>query len=462
MKNKIHNQLKECYLPGWDFKTENNCGFENIILKAKSGKLCQNDDEEVINNIKVMVDNDILIQFTSNISINNEEYDIRFYSEDGWFVELNKCYWSKKSDIIIMSCLKLNCDKGERGYQLINHWCLIENLPIYNNILNFEINDFKNLKLVKSKHDFFPNVEGYFNINGVPLIESYEIFDNLYYLLKLYSAGTSNLRIRYSCSQNGEHCKFNVSVHDLDFKINHNSFFDVGGDNLLKFIKSTYEQYLFAKQEDIVHIKTIIHYTSLLVNNSDDRDILAGFVLLELYASKYDFIKDENKITLKNKLSFLLKKLSIDETKLNDYFKQHVEFPQQTFLNFIVKSRDKMFHAQEIGYGNLRDVLKTFLIVLMIKTLKIECELYLPLENKVINTRNFLEQFHSLNSEDNELYDFDEVKIVKFDDDQFYLPLEFLDELNVDWSDGKYKVVSFKSLKNDGTCKQQIKFNKVK
>ena len=38
MKNKIHNQLKECYLPEWDFKTENNCGFENIILKAKSGK----------------------------------------------------------------------------------------------------------------------------------------------------------------------------------------------------------------------------------------------------------------------------------------------------------------------------------------------------------------------------------------------------------------------------------------
>ena len=74
-----------------------------------------------------------------------------------------------------------------------------------------------------------------------------------------------------------------------------------------------------------------------------------------------------------------------------------------------------MFHAQEIGYGNLRDVLKTFLIVLMIKTLKIECELYLPLENKVINTRNFLEQFHSLNSEDNELYDFDEVKIITSD-----------------------------------------------
>ena len=45
MKNKIHNQLKECYLPRWDFKTENNCGFENIILKAKSGKLCQNDDQ---------------------------------------------------------------------------------------------------------------------------------------------------------------------------------------------------------------------------------------------------------------------------------------------------------------------------------------------------------------------------------------------------------------------------------
>lgn len=444
-------------IPNFNFKTDN----KHIIFTAKNARLHRDDETCEIDNIKVTVNNEILIKFSSNTLITNDFYNITFESDEGWNIEIKNCKWIKKNETITMSAIELICENGDSTQPLVKNWCLIENLEIKNDISDFKIPELVNLKLFKSPYELFPNVTGYLNINDTAQIEADEIFENFYFLLKLYSAGTSNLRIKFYTSQDNTHYKFNVSSHDLDFKSNHNSLFNVGENNILKYINSSYSTYIKLKKKNSIHINSIIHNTSLLMSNNDDLDLLIGFVLLEIYASEGDFIKEKNKANLKNKLKFLLKKLNLDEEKLDLFFKQHFGFSKQ-FLNFIKKNRDDMFHGKEIETEKFTCLLNTFLIIIALKMLNINCELYLPLQNNIINTSKFLGQFKNSNLNKNDLYEFEDVEIVKLNDGEYYLPLDFLNELNIDWNDGKYKVVSFKSMSNDEKCKQKIKFNKIR
>lgn len=444
-------------IPNFNFKTEN----KNIIFTAKNAMLHRDNESSEINNIKLTVNNKILIEFYTNSQITDDNYKITFKSDDGWDIEIKNCIWIKNNETITMSAIELICEKGDRNQPLVKNWCLIENLEIKNDITDFEIPELVNLKLFKSPHELFPNVTGYLNINDTPQVEADEIFENFYFLFKLYSGGTSNLRIRFYSSQDNMHCRFNVSLHDLDFKSNYNSLFNVGENNIFNYINSSYSTYIKLKEKNSRHINSIIHNTSLLMGNNEDLDLLIGFVLLEIYASEGDFIKDEKNLNLKNKIKYLLKRLNLCEEKINLFFKQHIGFSKQ-FLNFIKENRDDMFHGQEIETEKLTCLLNTFLIIIALKMLNINCKLYLPLLNNIINTSEFIRQFENSNLDENELYKFEDVEIVKLNDGEYYLPLDFLNELNIDWNDGKYKVISFKSMSNDEKCKQKIKFNKIR
>lgn len=375
-------------------------------------------------------------------------------SDNNWIVKIKNCWFISFNTI---SGLKIKCKKGNiNKNSIVEKFYFIENLKIDESIEKFDVDELKNLKLIKSKHELFPNVDGYFYIKQ-EYNENQNLIEDLYHVLKYYSAKQAILRIEYIMSKD-KYFEFNcysTSPKLTDFPSN---FYVNDKKNLVNFINSFYKSYHKNNYDDL-DINSIIHFMSI-INGNYEFDYLISALLLETFVN-LKITDNSNNYPLGIKLNDLLNRLNLDITLINDFFKENdIPCKKDKYLNKLTSLRQRIIHDNLKPEEKDHLFLTTFVTIISLSLFNIDCLMYLPLLNEVIETKQFVNNFKNSNiTESLDKPKFDKVKIIK-KDDKLYLPLEFIIKNNFKVETGeKFELMIFKTMNND-KCMKNIKFRK--
>ncbi|MEE0025279.1 hypothetical protein [Methanobrevibacter sp.] len=349
--------IKEYKCPEFEFNTiVDDLDIEKIFFKASAAKLIFNDEESYdLSNVELYVLDDIKINFKLNQRFINEyrQFDIEFESSDGWLVNIAKCYFTYFENMYPVSAegLKVIITKGQLSNDVpVKYYKFIENLNLSKEceINNVTCTELDNLFLIKHKDKFFKNIDGYFYTkNTYDNIK--DVFDNLYYLLKYYSAESASMRISYCLEDDFQRIKICLPPKYSNFKYN-SCFHDTYPSTLFNFLNTVYDSYVRIKNDDIINVKLLIHYLAFIKRESYvEVGILISAIVLEVLTKNNKKIKDSNEAKFRSDLEKLLIKLNLDSDKLDKFFKeQDVVCEKNTFLSEVVKARNDIVHGNAV------------------------------------------------------------------------------------------------------------------
>lgn len=454
MKQKYYN-ITNLFLEHTNNKT--------IIFKGKNGHLIIENQEFEIKNIKAYISTSIIIDFENNENLHdfrNKSCSLSFKS-DIWDINGKGNLFYDKFERFYFAGLNITFKTGKIEKNTpVDYYSLIEDLKIEKSIEKFNTKELNGLKLIKESNELFPKVQGYFHkkekFSSKNKIK--ELWEDLFFLLKFYSAGKSSNRIEYIYSK--DYIEIYITLFNLDFIQKHESCFYVNKDeNLCNFISSTYPNYLKEKENEKIAFHSFIHYMSLLNGNSEDFELLNSFVAFEILAVGNGIILN-NDTFLTNRLKKLLKTLELDENKINDFFNKYLpSIDTEDYIQFIIDTRSNILHGSRKRSYELSLLIKTFLTILSLKMLEIDCDIYLQILDKKCETKKFVKQFELDEKIDEDLISENIVKITKIND-SLYLPLNLENiEDNINSGD-KYRLVTFKTLDDTERCMRNIKINK--
>ena len=345
----------------------------------------------------------------------------------------------------------------------VRYYKFIENLNLSSEC---EINEVKcterdNLFLIKHKNDFFKNIDGYFYIK-----DSYDnikdVFYNLYFLLKYYSAESASMRISYCLADDFEKIEIGLPSHYSNFKYE-SCFYDTYPNTLFDFLNSAYDSYVGLKNESIIDVNLLIHYLAFLKRERYmEVELLISAIILEVLTKNHKKIKDSNEAKFASDLRKLIEKLDLDFDKLDEFFKGYgVVCDSNTFLSEIVKVRNDIVHGNAVVSLKLCYLMTTFVNILALKLFNIKCAMYIPLIKRNEFTHKFLEQFICGGDEeveedtleiDNQPIELEEIN------GKLYLPLElFNSEDNIIHEGEKFRLLEFETKEYGEDCKINLK-----
>lgn len=457
--------------PEFEFNTiVDEFGTEKIFFKADNAKIIFSDGEVCnISNVELYVLDDIKVEFKSNQRFINDyrSFDIEFESSGGWLVCIENCYFTYFQNMYPVSAegIKVIITKGQCSNNAhVRYYLFIENLNLSNerNINEIKCTELDNLFLIKHKDNIFKNIDGYFYIE-----DTYghikDTFSNLYYLLKYYSAGSSSMRISYCLAEDFK--KIEIGLTSIYSHLKYEScFHDTYPNTLFDFLNSTYSSYVQIKNEDIINIDFLIHYFAFIKREPyAETRILISAIVLEFLRKNNKKIKDSNESKLFSDLKKLLIKLNLDFEKLDAFFKQYdVACEKNNFLSEIVKARNDIVHGNSVVSFKIDMLMTTFLNIITLKLLNIDCAMYIPLISENVFTGEFVNQFIiDEDSEDNvESREIEDIKIKVVDiDGKLYLPLEMFN----DWvnEDDEFRLLEFETKEYGEGCKMNLKMARL-
>ena len=436
--------------------------FSNIKrLYSKKGFLITNNQKIEIKNINLGINENIKGNFEliTPFELPNEKCNVKFKSNNGFKINI-ECYVCKNLDIVNLNGLSVTCTKGKCVHdENVQFYSFIENLELMNFITDFETETLSGIQLILCSNVIFPKINGFFYKESLYSNKNMikEIWQDLYFLLKLYSAGQAFNNIE--CILSDSYCEISISRSNLNFVKNHYSCFYVDEkDNLLNFIKSSYPAFLKEKDSKMTFL-SFIHYMSILLGNRNDFDLLASFVALEILAVGNGILLDEDTF-LQDRLDKLLCDLRINKESLNNFFAKNLKKLEYTdYLRCLIDHRNKVLHGVVIDSQDLALLINNFLTIILLKILNINCLIYLPLLDEIHNSQDFINQFTcdgTINKTNNEK---NIVRIFK-DNDELYLPLTIQSITQSMKVNDRYRIITFKTLGENGRCLHNIKLNK--
>ena len=247
--------------PEFEFNTiVNEFATEKIFFKADNAKLVFSDDEIYnVSDVRLYVLDDIKVDFKSDEIIENNyvEFNIEFESSDGWLVIIENCYFTYFHNMFPVSAegLKVIITKGSCSNETpVRYYEFIENLNLTKEceIKEIKCTELDNLFLIKHEDKFFENIDGYFYTKDTYDNLNKEVFTNLYYLIKYYSAESASMRISYCLADNFQKIVIRTPSMYSNFKYE-SCFHDTYPNTLFDFLNSAYDSYVQLKNEDIIN-----------------------------------------------------------------------------------------------------------------------------------------------------------------------------------------------------------------
>lgn len=445
---------------------------EKIFFKADNAKLVFSDDEIYdISEVRLYVLDDIKVDFRLDERIEKDyaEFNIVFESSNGWLVNIEKCYFTYFQKMYPVSAegLKVILTKGKSSNDTpVRYYKFIENLNLSNEceINNVTCTELDNLFLIKHKDRFFKNIDGYFYTKDTYDNLDKDVFDNLYYLLKYYSAESASMRISYCLGDDFQRIEIGLPSQYSNFKYE-SYFYDTYPNTLFDFFNSAYDSYVQIKNEDIINVKLLIHYLAFIKREHYiEVEILIYAIVLEVLTKNNKKIKDSNEAKFASDLKKLIKKLNLDLDKLDQFFKEYnVVCEKNTFLSEVVKARNDIVHGNAVISFKLNSLMATFVNILALKLFNIDCAMYVPLIRKNVFTGEFVNQFivDGENSDDganNAETDDDPIKVVEMDG-KLYLPLKIFN----DWvnEDDEFRLLEFETKEYGEECNLNLKMARL-
>ncbi len=458
--------------PNFEFNTiVDEFGTEKIFFKADNAKLIFSDDEIYdISDVRLYVLDDIKVDFKSDVRIEKDytEFNIVFESSDGWLVNIEKCYFTYFQNMYPVSAegLKVILTKGKSSNNApIRYYKFIENLNLSkeSEINEVTCTELDNLFLIKHEDNIFKNIDGYFCTK-----DTYgnikDVFDNLYYLLKYYSAESASMRISYFLEEDFQRIEIGLPSQYSNFKYE-SCFHDTYKYTLFNFLNSTYDSYVQLKNEDIINVNLLIHYLAFIKRERYiEVGILISAIVLEVLTKNNKKIKDSNEAKFRSDLEKLLIKLNLDSDKLDKFFKeQGVVCEKNTFLSEVVKARNDIVHGNAVISFKLNLLMTTFVNILALKLFNINCAMYIPLIKENVFTREFVNQFvideeNSEDNDDNGEVEDNPIQVVEMYG-KLYLPLEMFN----DWvnEDDEFRLLEFETKEYGEGCKMNLKMARL-
>lgn len=458
--------------PEFEFNTiVNEFATEKIFFKADNAKLVFSDDEIYnVSDVRLYVLDDIKVDFKSDERIENNyvEFNIEFESSDGWLVIIENCYFTYFHNMFPVSAegLKVIITKGSCSNETpVRYYEFIENLNLTKEC---EINEIKcteldNLFLIKHEDKFFENIDGYFYTKDTYDNLNKEVFTNLYYLIKYYSAESASMRISYCLADNFQKIVIRTPSMYSNFKYE-SCFHDTYPNTLFDFLNSAYDSYVQLKNEDIINVNLLIHYLAFIKREPYiEVGIIISAIILEVLTKNNKKIKDSNETKFASDLKKLIKQLNLDLDKLDKFFKeQDVVCEKNTFLSEVVKARNDIVHGNAVISFKLNSLMTTFVNILALKLFNINCAMYIPLIKKNVFTREFINQFII---EENSEYNVDKgeindniIKVIKMDR-EYYLPLKIFGDLINE--DDEFRLLEFETKEYGEECKLNLKMSRL-
>ena len=449
----------------------NEFATEKIFFKADNAKLVFSDDEIYnVSDVRLYVLDDIKVDFKSDEIIENNyvEFNIEFESSDGWLVIIENCYFTYFHNMFPVSAegLKVIITKGSCSNETpVRYYEFIENLNLTKEceIKEIKCTELDNLFLIKHEDKFFENIDGYFYTKDTYDNLNKEVFTNLYYLIKYYSAESASMRISYCLADNFQKIVIRTQSMYSNFKYE-SCFHDTYPNTLFDFLNSAYDSYVQLKNEDIINVKLLIHYLAFIKREPYiEVGILISAIILEVLTKNNKKIKDSNEAKFTSDLKKLIEKLNLDSDKLDQFFKQHeVVCEKNNFLSEIVKTRNDIAHGKAVVSLKLNYLMTTFVNILALKLFNINCAMYIPLIKKNVFTKEFINQFII---EENSEYNVDKgeiddniIKVIKMDR-EYYLPLKIFGDLINE--DDEFRLLEFETKEYGEECKLNLKMSRL-
>lgn len=468
-KNQI--MVNEYKPPDFQFNTVvDEFNNEKIFFKANNAKLCFSDGKvHNLSNIKLHILDDIEVDFVLNERIENDydEFTIEFESTDGWLIIIKRCHFSCFKNMYpvsakgyIVEIIKGQCYKDAP----VRYYKFIENLNLNKHETNeITCTELDNLFLIKHKDNIFKNIDGYFytknTYNNIK-----DVFSNLYFLLKYYSAESASMRISYCLSDEFQKIKIAIPSQYSNFKYI-SCFHDSYPNTFFTFLNSTYESYVKIKNKGLIDINLLIHYLAFLRREKYmEIELLISSIILEILTKNLKKIKNSNENKFKSDLNKLLKELKLDFEKLNTFFKKHgVVCEKNNFLSEIVKARNDIVHGNAVVSSKLNLLITTFVNILTLRLLNIDCAMYIPLLQKNVFTKEFINQFIVSNKENatkiNNINTEDNIVEVMNIDGKLFLPLTIFDDLIKNGD--QFRLLEFETKEYKEDCKLNLKMARL-
>lgn len=386
--------------------------FEDVFLvfKCDTSNIITKDNEIILaNNLKVSIQDEIIIEGI----LENETgklFDLSLTSDDGWDININNCAienFKSPSNKFIAKGLKFNAKKGIINEEdTIKQYKFIENLEFDTLSNTFQSNDLEGLYLHSSKTEIYPKSNGYLSFEDK--YSNARIWDekieNLYFLLKLFSSDSSNIRITYTYC---EKTKFKeITIIPLsNEKVNSTSFYKSYPNNLMNFINSSYDNYINLKPN--LDIKRVIHYfTAMKAEKYTETKYIMGAVFLETLKDTYGkdyknynqnnggfFLKPastNNTFSFKELLDEIFLEFDLDISKIKGYVDKKTSSSNNNILKDLVDHRNSILHQGKIP--NVRNInqyirFESIINILLLKILDIDCIIYDSILEQNINSK---------------------------------------------------------------------------
>lgn len=193
-------------------------------------------------------------------------------------------------------------------------------------------------------------------------------------------------------------------------------------------------------------------------------ELLISSIILEILTKNLKKINNSNENKFKSDLNKLLKELKLDFEKLNTFFKKHsVVCEKNNFLSEIVKARNDIVHGNAVVSSKLNLLITTFVNILTLRLLNIDCAMYIPLLQKNVFTKEFINQFIVSNKENatkiNNINTEDNIVEVMNIDGKLFLPLTIFDDLIKNGD--QFRLLEFETKEYNEDCKLNLKMARL-
>lgn len=457
--------------PNFEFNTiVDEFGTEKIFFKADNAKLIFSDDEVYdLSDVRLYILDDIKVDFILNkrIKKDHDEFVIEFESSDGQIIRIERCCFTYFENMYPVSAegLDVKIIKGQCSNDApVRCYKFIENLNLEKECKINEVTctELDNLFLIRYKDNIFKNIDGYFYMQD-RYDNIKDVFTNLYFLLKYYSAESASMRISYVLANDFQEIEIGLPSQYSNFKYE-SCFHDNYPNTLFDFLNSIYDSYVQLKNEGMINVDLLIHYLAFLKRERYmEVELLISSIILEVLTRNLKKVMDSNDAKFYSNLKKLLINLNLDFDKLDKFFKeQGVACENNKFLSEIVNARHSIVHGKAVVSEKSNLLMSTFAIILSLRLFNINCPMYIPLIRENVFSGDFVNQFISTDEEDDENLSNREiedntVEVVEIDGELF-LPLNMFEDL-INAND-KFKLIEFETKENRDDCKLNLKMSR--
>lgn len=430
---------------GYD-KSGNNC----IIFQKKDGEIKINNVNYANQNIAVYINDEIYLEFEKCSIEKKNKYEISFMSDDQWSINMTTERFDKNDSHIYAYISSISCKKGKFDKNNVNRsFHFIENLDLNNHDEKLKINNLQNMKLIVRNYQSIFNINGCFYFEDKNCNKKYETaIDKIKHLLNYYSADLASMRISCKCCDDNN--SFELNFNPIS-KYNHFNcdipFINLNPGNFAKFINSAYLNYCnYNDQTD--KINYIIDYLSYLHREQyGDVQIAISCMVLEMFNNFYETNINPATPAFIQKLNNVLNELELDSEKLDSFFRRKGLLCNDNIVSELYAIRNQAFHGKTVSDIKISALLSSFVTILFLKLLKIDCLIQLPIcGSETINTKEFVTKFSKEPEKRNGNHDNPKNRILELNG-KYYFPLEDIKNANIAEND-EYELVEFNKKSN--------------